>query len=284
MTTSVLDIDLRYEECDKLQLDDGVSLYYESRSSGPVITAVNSFFVIAPMWRAFTANLAQQNRIIAYDMRNQGSSSPVECPTWAQHVDDLRHVLDGLEVERTYLVATSIASLVCRDFHLANPDRVAGMILLGPVISPYGGGQRRAVNRSWLTTLEKAGPAALWDQLWATCISGRMIESGGSATYIALREAFVSLMAPEPLRTNLESAMEAQDDPVLLGRINCPTLLIAGDDDFMSSPSAVEEMSDMIPDCETLILPGVGHLPYWEATEEFERATQAFIDKCEARR
>ena len=33
----------------------------------------------------------------------------------------------------------------------------------------------------------------------------------------------------------------------------------------------------------TLYLPQVGHLPYWEATAEFERATIEFIDRVEGR-
>ena len=93
----------------------------------------------------------------------------------------------------------------------------------------------------------------------------------------ACRARETRLLRPELLRANIESSMEADDDPGLLRQIGCPTFLIAGDCDFIVSPSELASLCEMIPDCSALVLPGVGHLPYWEATAEFAQATQAFI-------
>jgi 3-oxoadipate enol-lactonase len=280
--TTPLQVNWEYEPKQaNVVVDPGVSLTYETLGEGPAITAVNSAFLIAPMWRSFTQQIAQRNRVITYDMRNQGASGGDPDATWAQHVDDLGHVLDAARAERTYLVTSSASALICRDFALAHPDRVAGLILLGPALSPHGGSRRKAINKTWLTTLEKVGADALWDQLWSLTLSPAGIEAQGPAAYVALREAFVAMMESPALLANLRTAMEADDDPELLKRISCPTLLIVGDCDFMVGPSDLQKLAELIPDCETLYLPQVGHLPYWEATADFERATIEFIDRVE---
>jgi pimeloyl-ACP methyl ester carboxylesterase len=270
----------RHEETDTFKVGD-VDLYYEYYGGpGPTLTILNNFFNVAPMWKPFVSRLAESNRVLTYDMRNQGGSSFVANPTWEEHLADLGGLLDGLGVERTFLIGTSVSSLLCRDYALAHPARVAGLILVGPAISPYGGGKRRAMNKTWMTTLAQSGPADLWDQLWAVVLSAAMIERGGPATYHATREAFATLITrPDALHANLASAMEASDDPELLRGLACPTAVIAGDCDFMCSPSELEALAALIPDCETTLLPNVGHMPNWEATGDFEAAAQAFIDR-----
>lgn len=280
--TPDLDIEdiLRQEGGASMQIGE-VSIYHETYGSGPDVILVNNFFTVAPMWRAFTAELAQRNRLTAYDLRNQGASTFVDQPSWEQHLADLGGLIDGLQIERPVLVGTSISTLLCRDFAVQNPDRVGGLILVGPVVPIHGGGKRRAVNRTWMSILQHGGPTALWDQLWAMGLSAGWIELMGQAGYVGTREAFASLIAkPEALLANMATSDEASDDPELLGRLECPTLLIAGDCDFICGPSELEAMAAAIPTCETLLLPGVGHMPNWEATAAFEQAAQTFIEKC----
>ncbi|MET0143536.1 MAG: alpha/beta hydrolase [Ilumatobacteraceae bacterium] len=284
MSTATLDLDFRYEDRPAVPVGDGVELYCELRGDGPTITTVNNFFLVAPMWRGFTAQLAERNRILSYDLRNQGASSEVPDSGWDDHLADLRGMLDALAIERTYLVGTSVSTLLCRDFALAYPERVAGLVLVGPAFSPYGGRHRRAVNRSWETTLREAGTAALWDHLYSLVLSDTMMERGGTPAYLGLREAFVALLSPQAALDNLRTAMQADDDPALLGQLGCPVLLLVGDNDFMWSPSGVADAASLIPQCRVLELPGIGHLPYWEATEAFEGAVQSFVEDCEAGR
>lgn len=264
---------------------DGVQLALQLHGDGgPTVTTVNSFFLTASMWRPLVEQLTAGNRVVTYDMRNQGQSTTVASVAWADHVADLGRVLDDLNVARTYLVATSVSSLICRDLCLAQPDRVTGLILLGPVLSPYGGARRRAVSRIWLAVLEHMGTTALWDHLWAMCVGPTVIERGGAAMYLALRESFTSQFDAVSLQANLACAQEADDDPALLQLIDCPTLIIAGDDDFMLGPSTVAALHELIPRSRLHVLPRVGHLPYWEATGAVAEATEAFIQECEAPR
>ncbi|MFD9992051.1 alpha/beta fold hydrolase, partial [Bacillus cereus] len=198
------------------------------------------------------------------------------------HVEDLRALLDGLGIEQTYLIGTSASTLLARDFALAYPDRVRGIVLQGPAFNPVTGRRRRAITRSWMRTLEHGGIAALWDHLYSQVFSDRAMEAGGSALYLGMRELFTSVHSAAPLMVNLESSLGAPDDPALLSGLSCPTLLVIGENDFVWTRTAADATAALVPDSELVFLPAVGHLPFMEATEVVETAIRDFIGRVEA--
>jgi pimeloyl-ACP methyl ester carboxylesterase len=270
-------LDLRYDDTGRIhETSDGESLYYELRGEGPTVTFVSTIYVMATAWRNFTGELVQRNRILTYDLRNQGASA--EAPaSFSQHVEDLRHLLDGLEIEQTYLVGSSISTLICRDFAVAYPDRVKGLVLMGPSMSPWGKGRRKRIVRSWLAALEAGGAPALFDLIYPIVFGDKLIAEGRSATHLALRERFLAINSKAQLAENLTASLQASDDVELLRRISNPTLLMVGDDDFTASRGAMVEMMRLIGRGRIEVLSECGHLPYFEATERFERSVGEFI-------
>lgn len=58
----------------------------------------------------------------------------------------------------------------------------------------------------------------------------------------------------------------------LLGRIQCRTLLVAGELDFVCGPAQARHVTGAAPGITTAILPRCGHLPVLEAADEYRRA------------
>lgn len=275
--------DLRYGPGGReLATPDGEHLYYEVRGTGPVVTLVSTIYVVATAWRNFTHRLAERNRIVSYDLRNQGASAETAVP-FEQHVTDLLTLLDELEVDSTYLVGTSISTLICRDFAVAHPERVKGIVLVGPAMSPWRRSQRRKrIVRSWLAALEAGGTEGLFDLIFPIVFGDRTTARGGAPAYLALRERFTAMNSHAQLRENLASSLDASDDVALLAQFACPALLMTGDDDFQASRAALVEMLEVIGSGRVDVIFGCGHLPYFEATEAFERSVQDFVSLVEA--
>jgi pimeloyl-ACP methyl ester carboxylesterase len=275
--------DLKYGGQDLFEGPGGVELYHELRGRGPQLTIVNNFFIISPLWRNFTRRLQEQHRLLTYDLRNQGASSPATGSlAFASHVEDLEHLLDFLGIDQTYLLGTSISTLICRDFALAHPERVKGLVLVGPVFCPFGSRRRKYLTRSWLNSLEMGGPGALFDHIYPLIYSDRTIENGGTPAYLAIRERFLALNSHEQVRINLQASLTTDDDPAKLRDLRCPTLLLAGDGDFYSSPTSLEAAARIMPDARVQILPFAGHVPYFEATAAFETSVLEFLASVEA--
>ena len=72
--------------------------------------------------------------------------------------------------------------------------------------------------------------------------------------------------------------MTTNDDARVLSGIACPTLLAAGESDFLASPASMEATARLLPRGRAAIIPMASHVPYFEATAAFEALVGAFID------
>jgi proline iminopeptidase len=70
---------------------------------------------------------------------------------------------------------------------------------------------------------------------------------------------------------------DAYDLRARLGEIRWPTLVIVGEQDWRTPPSASRAIAAGIPGAELLVLPNVGHFPYAEAPEAFSAAVGRFL-------
>jgi 3-oxoadipate enol-lactonase len=256
----------------------GVELYYETRGAGAPVVLINNFFMLAPFWRALTPKLPDEYLVIGYDLRNQGLSNwPGGEIGPADHVDDVIRLLDHLGLERATLMGASASTLIARDAAIAHPDRVDAVVLAGPIFNATGGARRRRLLRSWLASLDAGGPAGLFNHIYPLIFTEQTIETGGSAAYLAVREIFLQVATVEQAGGNLAASLKMSDDPARLREIHCPTLVITGEADFLTSPSSLDAVKALVPDCTVTVLPFAGHAPYYEANEEFEAGVERFL-------
>jgi 3-oxoadipate enol-lactonase len=262
--------------------DDGIELYFEHYGQGPWLLILSSGWVINTMWRNFTGSLVESNTILTYDPRNQGASTMGD-GAYEKHLADLQSLLDGLEIEELYILGVSFSTLFARDFAVENPDRVKGLIQCAPAISAYGSKRRHYILKAWLAALEAGGPEALFDAFYPFVFGDRAIARGGPATYLALRDRFLAVNSHAQLRTNFEGAMKADDDVEKLGKLQCPTLLFTGDNDFNVCRTSLEDQAEQIPDARVEIIDRCGHVPYLEEPDAFQRIVKDFVADVEAR-
>ena len=76
-------------------------------------------------------------RLIAYDARGHGSSSPADSYDYADLVGDLGAVLDHFELDRTALVGSSMGAATAMAYTLEHPERVAALVQITPAYTGY---------------------------------------------------------------------------------------------------------------------------------------------------
>jgi len=79
------------------------------------------------------------HRVVAYDARGHGRSSPAPVPESYTYRDlgrDLEAVLDGRGIERAVLAGASMGAHTMLWLALHAPDRVAGMVVITPAYDP----------------------------------------------------------------------------------------------------------------------------------------------------
>jgi pimeloyl-ACP methyl ester carboxylesterase len=76
-------------------------------------------------------------RLIAYDARGHGSSSPAKSYEYGDLVEDLEAVLAHLEIDRAALVGSSMGAATAMAFTLEHPQRVAALVQITPAYTGY---------------------------------------------------------------------------------------------------------------------------------------------------
>src|SRR2546421_7220328 len=119
---------------------DGVTLAGEEAGEGtPVVllhglTATRRYVVMGS--RALERS---GHRVVAYDARGHGSSSPAPEPGaygYGELAADLAEVLDSLGVERAVLAGASMGAHTLLRFALERPERVAAVAVITPGHDP----------------------------------------------------------------------------------------------------------------------------------------------------
>ncbi|HWD11292.1 MAG TPA: alpha/beta hydrolase [Solirubrobacteraceae bacterium] len=117
-----------------------VTLSGESAGEGPAIvllhglTATRRYVVMGS--RALERS---GHRVIAYDARGHGRSSPApEAGAYGYELlaGDLEAVLDALDLERAVLAGASMGAHTALRLALTRPERIAGLVLITPSFDP----------------------------------------------------------------------------------------------------------------------------------------------------
>ena len=252
---------------------NGVRLAYEDvgRGTRPFVL-VHGFTGFRDDFREQLPALAEIGRTIVYDHRGHGESQnvgDVAAYNFDQLVDDLRALLDALDVPRCDLLGHSMGGMLALRFVLAQPQRVASLVLMDTAA--------RAPDQFPRAPLAAAGSIARSDGMatLAALLRGRAaddptrpeaeksLEREMGEAYWERRRRRLVAMDPEAFAV---LALELVDAPPLTARlrqITCPTLVMVGDQDAsFLAPS--DELVRGIPGAKKVVIPGAAHSPQIE--------------------
>jgi pimeloyl-ACP methyl ester carboxylesterase len=114
---------------------EGGELYYEVAGEGMPLVLIHGGAMDRRMWDDQFAVLAEQYRVVRYDIRGFGDS-PAAAARFMPS-EDLVTLLDALSIERAHVVGLSLGGGIAVDFALAHPERVAGLVLAEPGIAGW---------------------------------------------------------------------------------------------------------------------------------------------------
>jgi pimeloyl-ACP methyl ester carboxylesterase len=121
-------------------LNDGVRLSVSDDGSGPAIVLLHGLTATRRYVVMGSRTLERSgHRVVAYDARGHGRSSPAPSPTaygYDELSGDLLAVLDGLGIDRAVLAGASMGGHTLLRLALDAPERVAGAVVITPGYDP----------------------------------------------------------------------------------------------------------------------------------------------------
>jgi 3-oxoadipate enol-lactonase len=227
-------------------------------------------------WDAVAAKLSPHRQVLRFDQRGHGLSEKVRTAySLAQHVDDLRAVLDHVPLPAPcWLVSAAAGAAIAVSFAARFPQRVAGLVMCGPALDADAARRSLLEQRADLAVTQgmRAIAEATLARSWPQAIR----------TDTAAFEAYrARLLAADPLGYAFANrALGEMDLAQVLGQVQCPSLLMAGRHDLLRPPEQVERQVARFSHGEFAVVPS-GHLMAVQNPHEVVERLSAFIQRNE---
>src|SRR5215210_7981057 len=256
---------------------NGAEFYFEVVGEGEPLVLVHAGIADSRMWEGQITAFADRYRVIRYDMLGFGRTQIVEGPF--SHHEDLRGLLDFLDIDRAHLVGCSMGGGAVLDFALEYPDRIGNLVLVGSAV----GGFRPEIDppKQWdeLVAADEAGDleriSELEVQIWVDG-PGRSPDFVDASVRDLVREMNLIALRNEAL----ELGEEWEPDPAAADRlpdVQATTLLIVGDEDQPRVLAAADLLEKELPNVRKVVMHGTAHVPNMERPEEFDRIVLEFL-------
>jgi len=265
---------------------DGVRVRYLRSGSGPPLLLLHGLLGYSFSWRFVMPVVAQQATVYAVDMPGAGFSERrpgLDCCLHAS-AERLLRFLDAVRVESCDLLGTSQGGAVTMMAAAIAPQRVRLLILVNPINPWSARGQWRAnflSSRPITPIFLRLAPHLTMTHgfiLRRLFGDARRIRPGtleGYSAPFAFPGAFINTLAV--LRSWNRDLQQLES---MLPRINhIPTLMLWGSMDRAVRPESAHELLKHFQNCRLVMLKGVGHLPYEEVPEEFNRVVAEFLEQ-----
>lgn len=257
-----------------------VELAWEEAGQGIPLVLLHAFPVNRSQWARQREELASRYRVITPDFRGHGESSvPEEDSTMERLAEDVRGLLDELGLRRVVLGGLSMGGYVCFAFYRRWPERVIALILADTRAGADSEEGRRA-RAELAAVAEKEGSAAVAEQVLPKLL-GASTHARQQRVVEAARKMIQST-SPTGIARALGGMAARPDSFELLPKIQCPTLIVVGEEDTLTPPSESEAMAAAIPGAHVEKLVGAGHLSNLEQPIPFNSALYDFLSRVPA--
>ena len=250
---------------------NNLEMYYEIHGAGkPVVLLHGSYMTIDLNFKKLIAELSKKRKVIALEMQGHGRTADIERPySYKALADDVAELLKYLKIKRADILGYSLGGTVALQTAIKYPDLIRKLIFISSVYKYKG----------WIQAARDIFPT----------ITPEFFEKTPLKTEY-------DRLAPNPAHwTDWVNKMSAFDAASFdLGKQNieklqCPALLIFGDNDGVELSHAIELYKsfgggvfgdmDGLPASQLAVIPGMTHVSLMEQTKKLVDLINPFLDK-----
>jgi len=226
------------------------------------------------------ARLAKSNEVIVASHPGFGLSSR---PDFVSTIDDVVYayldLVEAMDLKDVTLVGASIGGWIAAELAVRGSDRFTKLVLIDPVGVKLGSREERPIYDVFGLTNDElpdmyfgsrdSGLAAMHDLKFPDFPEAAAVRHARNRETLSLYGWAPTLYNPKLLQR--------------LHRIKAPTLVLWGDKDRVVGVAYGQQYAAAISGAKFEVIPGVGHLGYYENPDEFGRRTQAFLSAGRSR-
>ncbi len=251
---------------------NGINLYYQAQGSGSALVFAHGAGGNHLSWWQQMPEFAKHYRCVTFDHRAFGRTKDAhDLPGRRMFHEDLRELLDLLNIEKTAIIAQSMGGRTAVGFALRNPGRVSAVVFAGTTggaVSPHirslqeahrnsSIGRQSLAQRAFSPSLRNERPdlAYLYRQI------GRM-NPPRPKDFLAPIPGYIGSSAKR------------------LGELAIPILYLVGEDDHITPRHIVELSHKEVPGSQFDVIAGAGHSAYFEKADAWNQRVLRFLSEA----
>ena len=271
-------------ESASLPSHDGGTIHVVSVGTGPPIVLSHGVTLSVRTWVRQLETLPVEGfHVVAFDHRGHGSSKLGDSGFSIDNLgDDIRTLVEGLDLRDAVLVGHSMGGIAVQSFllrhHEVAAERIKGVVLLSTLARVPLSGPRAAGLRALIDRLSEIVPDST--RVWSSPNVGFLLARVGfgrdpKPSHVELVRQMMLECAADTRRESPRSLL-GFDLTARLPEVRIPTLVIGGSADVIAPPAESRRLAELIPGARLEMIRGGGHMLMLEHTELIDRLITDF--------
>lgn len=262
----------------KVKIND-INIYYEIRGEGEPLCLIMGLGGSSIMWYRQRELLSKSYKLILLDNRGVGRSSKSNIPySMEMLVEDIKGVLDHLNISKLHLMGCSMGGMISQHFAFKYQGMLNSLILC--CTTPSIQLQKQSnIKPEDLFIMREVTPESL-RKIFSLIFTKRYVDWLFSKQgKEELSNLIAEMSKSPPTMKVMKNQLEAIKNHEVIDRLNeikIPTLVMVGKDDKLMPPKHSELLAKYLPNAELRILEG-GHMFWIEEEKEFAKTVLNFL-------
>jgi 3-oxoadipate enol-lactonase len=227
------------------------------------------------MWRPQVEDLSREFHVVTYDVRGHGGSDVGDGLYSVEYfVDDLIGLMDHLNLDTVVVVGLSMGGYVALRAVERHPGRFRGLVLCD-TRSEADGNEGKIKRAQQAKAVKTDGIRKFAEGFVKAVFYEKTFETNPGA--IEMIRNIIENTSPTAVAGTLLALGGRTDTTPFLPRVAVPTLILVGEHDAITPPSASASIKERIPGAEMHVIPNAAHMSNIENSEEFNKHLKAFL-------
>ncbi|MDO8898328.1 MAG: alpha/beta hydrolase [Bacteroidales bacterium] len=250
---------------------------YSISGNGPALVLVHGFPMDSRVWNDFIPYLEHDFTVLAIDLPGFGHSQMLDIQH-DMHVmaDAVKAVIDAENFQKIVLTGHSMGGYVGLAFAKSYPERLNGLVLFHSQAEADDVTAKENRNKAIETvkTNHSGFAFSFVDSLFDAEFELKFPEKVAHYSSISMDQTMEAIVSA------LAGLRDRESHINLLTEIEVPVLFILGKSDSRMPFTKIMAQAALPLHAEMLLLAGVGHMGFAEATEITCKAVRSFCERC----
>jgi esterase len=252
-----------------------VNLKYREYGGGSPLVILHGLFGSGRNWHSIAERLSTDHRVICMDIRNHGESPHDDEMNYTAMADDLRALLNKLQISTTRIIGHSMGGKAAMWFALTEPDAIERLIIVDIAPTTYSdrySALLAAMRDLPLTTLATRASA---ETHLAKSVPDRVVRKFLMQNVVHRDGALCWRINIDAIQRGMPALMAF---PAATSSFDQPCLFIRGANSNSAGPEHQAAIHELFPAATIATIENAGHWPHAERPAEFLAAAVDFLE------